>query len=136
MIRRPPGSTLTDPLFPYPTLFRSRSGDARTGLVGPNAVGLQLQGRERSAEPVREVGGRLALVGQQRVDLVGEVVHGPAGVGYLGGPGDVDPCVHLALPQATGDGAEVLDGADRSTGDAGGEDDADGDDHKERKSVV
>src|SRR3546814_6005532 len=29
-IRRPPGSTLTCPLFPYTTLFRS---DARVGLV-------------------------------------------------------------------------------------------------------
>src|SRR3546814_15396731 len=26
MIRRPPRSTRTDPLFPYPTLFRSGSG--------------------------------------------------------------------------------------------------------------
>src|SRR3546814_17743454 len=27
MIRRPPGSTRPDPLFPYPTLFRSRLGE-------------------------------------------------------------------------------------------------------------
>src|SRR3546814_20676039 len=29
MIRRPPRSTRTDPLFPYTTLFRSRRGPAR-----------------------------------------------------------------------------------------------------------
>src|SRR3546814_2255642 len=29
MIRRPPRSTRTDPLFPYTTLFRSRRGDRR-----------------------------------------------------------------------------------------------------------
>src|SRR3546814_1727101 len=28
MIRRPPGSTRTDPLFPYTTLFRSRRGNS------------------------------------------------------------------------------------------------------------
>src|SRR3546814_10020277 len=35
MIRRPPRSTRTDPLFPYPTLFRS--ADVAAGLVAlPN----------------------------------------------------------------------------------------------------
>src|SRR3546814_11527667 len=35
MIRRPPRSTRTDTLFPYTTLFRSRSGDAHrvTGIA-------------------------------------------------------------------------------------------------------
>src|SRR3546814_12926999 len=32
MIRRPPGSTRTDTLFPYTRLFRSRPGFARTGF--------------------------------------------------------------------------------------------------------
>src|SRR3546814_12091542 len=31
MVRRPPGSTRTDTLFPYPTLFRSRAGWRRRG---------------------------------------------------------------------------------------------------------
>src|SRR3546814_19332974 len=35
MIRPPPGSTLTDTLFPYPTLFRS---DLRHGLADVGAV--------------------------------------------------------------------------------------------------
>src|SRR3546814_9975449 len=34
MIRRPPRSTLTDTLFPYTTLFRSRR-DHRFGLLAP-----------------------------------------------------------------------------------------------------
>src|SRR3546814_12610853 len=34
MIRRPPRSTRTDTLFPYTTLFRSPSSDARRGRSG------------------------------------------------------------------------------------------------------
>src|SRR3546814_10135220 len=34
MIRRPPRSTRTDPLFPYTTLFRSRTGDHVLHIVG------------------------------------------------------------------------------------------------------
>src|SRR3546814_16238405 len=34
MIRRPPRSTLTDTLFPYTTLFRSRQVDLRVGPAG------------------------------------------------------------------------------------------------------
>src|SRR3546814_3096938 len=37
MIRRPPISTRTDTLFPYPTLFRSRRGGA--GLVPKSRLG-------------------------------------------------------------------------------------------------
>src|SRR3546814_15321752 len=35
MIRRPPRSTRTDPLFPYPTLFRSLPPPAPGGRIGP-----------------------------------------------------------------------------------------------------
>src|SRR3546814_7544081 len=44
MIRRPPRSTRTDPLFPYPTLFRSRralaeaAADPRPSLVACNTT--------------------------------------------------------------------------------------------------
>src|SRR3546814_11085223 len=39
MTRRHPGSTRTDPLFPYTTLFRSgRATCSRTGLAGAAAV--------------------------------------------------------------------------------------------------
>src|SRR3546814_3614494 len=44
MIRRPPRSTRTDPLFPYPTLFRSpfrQSGNLRLALALPlNIFGI------------------------------------------------------------------------------------------------
>src|SRR3546814_12766986 len=38
MIRRPPGSTLTDPLFPYTTLIRSR-WDLDTSIPGLAGTG-------------------------------------------------------------------------------------------------
>src|SRR3546814_15081558 len=41
MIRRPPRSTRTDTLFPYPTLFRSASG---TGVAGPGVPGQEKRG--------------------------------------------------------------------------------------------
>src|SRR3546814_9736427 len=37
MIRRPPGSTRTDTLFPYTTLFRSDPGACRPRAAGPPA---------------------------------------------------------------------------------------------------
>src|SRR3546814_5535340 len=43
MIRRPPGSTRTDTLFPYTTLFRSRGPHLL--VLGENGGGLVLQGR-------------------------------------------------------------------------------------------
>src|SRR3546814_1070412 len=46
MIRRPPRSTLTDTLFPYTTLFRSRAG--RSGSV-PRQRGQLLRHRRRVA---------------------------------------------------------------------------------------
>src|SRR3546814_3106031 len=42
MVRRPPRSTRTDPLFPYTTLFRSAAQGAGLGRavgVGPHAAG-------------------------------------------------------------------------------------------------
>src|SRR3546814_8630778 len=41
MIRRPPRSTLTDTLFPYTTLFRSRAKKASPLLSGPCGVRRQ-----------------------------------------------------------------------------------------------
>src|SRR3546814_7393414 len=40
MKRRPPGSTRTDTLFPYTTLFRSALGDALMGKEMADALGL------------------------------------------------------------------------------------------------
>src|SRR3546814_2884039 len=46
MIRRPPRSTLTDTLFPYPTLFRSEMGDLAEGVdAGIGASGALHQHR-------------------------------------------------------------------------------------------
>src|SRR3546814_3476364 len=39
MIRRPPGSTRTDTLFPYTTLFRSLQHDQRSGGLVPEQGG-------------------------------------------------------------------------------------------------
>src|SRR3546814_16389374 len=42
MIRHPPRSTLTDPLFPYPTLFRSRQVKRRKPHGGhPVGAGIE-----------------------------------------------------------------------------------------------
>src|SRR3546814_19644981 len=44
MIRRPPRSTRTDTLFPYPTLFRSDLVDQASALVGSRlSAGLDRQ---------------------------------------------------------------------------------------------
>src|SRR3546814_12380272 len=48
MIRRPPGATRTDTLFPYTTLFRSRR-EAGTAAKGPRQGGRGDAGRVRPA---------------------------------------------------------------------------------------
>src|SRR3546814_20887286 len=53
MIRRPPRSTRTDTLFPYPTLFRSR-------LRGAPSQGFRL-GRGRNNRDCRHAGKRLVM---------------------------------------------------------------------------
>src|SRR3546814_19659695 len=62
MIRRPPRSTLTDTLFPYTTLFRSRARafeqdaldhDAGVhGEIGPRLRGIEVAHRGRAARAV------------------------------------------------------------------------------------
>src|SRR3546814_12058490 len=47
MIRRPPRSTRTDPLFPYPTLFRSGSVGAQVRLLAGKLAGHRLVGFAR-----------------------------------------------------------------------------------------
>src|SRR3546814_14672586 len=46
MIRRPPGSTRTDTLFPYTTLFRSRAGEGFGHQSIAFAAGLPVGGDE------------------------------------------------------------------------------------------
>src|SRR3546814_3892415 len=66
MLRRPPGSTRTDTLFPYTTLFRSRDCDAvmRAATRAPDDLDflvqplrIRLQQRRREFERLLRVGG-------------------------------------------------------------------------------
>src|SRR3546814_2191950 len=78
MIRRPPRSTRTDPLFPYPTLFRS----ARKGEAG--IVTADLAERQPVRDRGRRGGGR---------DRGVDIKHRPAA-------GRNDPRVGLGRPHA------------------------------------
>src|SRR3546814_5878581 len=53
MIRRPPRSTRTDTLLPYPTLFRSISGGVRFSLLKQPESATQRRGHSRQALPAR-----------------------------------------------------------------------------------
>src|SRR3546814_4807957 len=73
MIRRPPRSTRTDTLFPYPTLFRSQRRPRSPDLTGSVGAGL----------------GVVEELLEDAVELGGERAHGaaghPAGLGLGGG---------------------------------------------------
>src|SRR3546814_4618224 len=61
MIRRPPRSTRTDPLFPYTTLFRSVPvGLARLKALDPASLPL-VEGGPRYGVPVNGIGKFLAI---------------------------------------------------------------------------
>src|SRR3546814_18817661 len=53
MIRRPPRSTRTDTLFPYTTLFRSRSNSRGVGGDGLREIGVERRRREAHERPGR-----------------------------------------------------------------------------------
>src|SRR3546814_15864110 len=105
MIRRPPGSTRTDTLFPDSTLFRSLLVDARQAVravvtLDRHRQGIALDRVDRHAEADRA--GDPGAVGAERqhigvgVDpaLVGEDAGDPVAFGlqppYLGRPAEVD----------------------------------------------
>src|SRR3546814_139462 len=76
MIRRPPRSTRTDPLFPYPTLFRSRgaaAGDARAGIGEKQGLLRQPVG---VLEPDLDVDEMVRLAGERRAveEIIGGVL--------------------------------------------------------------
>src|SRR3546814_16206932 len=102
MIRRPPGATRTDPLFPYTSLFRSLRDPCLVGetlcqldalisgapaLFGgeqPREVALRIAGVERlhDAEHLR----RIVAIGEQFADRIerGPPVTPPGGAGKGG----------------------------------------------------
>src|SRR3546814_14492823 len=70
MIRRPPRSTRTDPLFPYTTLFRSH------GVVAANMVAMLVGVEDAGDVPAARLGPLEAEIGLDRIDC-----HGLAGFG-------------------------------------------------------
>src|SRR3546814_6613468 len=79
MIRRPPRSTRTDTLFPYPTLFRSHDiGELLRVQQSPDGLDAELEGaRRRHRLLVQRTGGDLQVVRPQRLDhLAGGQVPG------------------------------------------------------------
>src|SRR3546814_6560384 len=49
MIRRPPRSTRTDTLFPYPTLFRSSAANRHSAVNKPTAFAMHANARRASS---------------------------------------------------------------------------------------
>src|SRR3546814_14195516 len=86
MIRRPPRSTRTDTLFPYPTLFRSIARDPRWGRIVEGAGEDPYLGSAMAAAQVRGFQG--AYIGSP-----GRIMAGPkhfAGYGAALGGRDYD----------------------------------------------
>src|SRR3546814_139465 len=87
MIRRPPRSTRTDPLFPYPTLFRSRgaaAGDARAGIGEKQGLLRQPVG---VLEPDLDVDEMVRLAGERRAveEIIGGVLRHAVDDGRVAG---------------------------------------------------
>src|SRR3546814_4359027 len=97
MVRRPPRSTRTDTLFPYTTLFRSRSrGDAGLGPVDQVEDGL---GPGRTGG--RQVERGLAVQQRMRADEEG---FDPPPVAVIGAADGVEHPRHVVEPFAMGPG--------------------------------
>src|SRR3546814_15548641 len=76
MLRRPPGSTLTDPLFPYPTLFRSYQWLFKNAppldhvsIVHGDCRGGNFLFDEQTAQITGWLDWELALLGDRHQDL-------------------------------------------------------------------
>src|SRR3546814_2999669 len=76
MVRRPPGSTRPDTLFPYTTLFRSQHAGAVRGVDVPRAAAAAFADRLRAVapglrvEPARVRLPQLRGIEQNRADTV------------------------------------------------------------------
>src|SRR3546814_1968464 len=69
MIRRPPGSTRTDPLFPYPTLFRAAREPERFDCEDPRRLRQRLDDEDAGHDrPAGEMPREEALVDRHRLD--------------------------------------------------------------------
>src|SRR3546814_12159287 len=72
MIRRPPGSTRTDTLFPYTTLFRSAFAEQAFELVRPDQ-GVRSRARKRCDQRLRQEIVALFLQRQQSGQVFGKL---------------------------------------------------------------
>src|SRR3546814_11345903 len=91
MITRPTRATLTDTLFPYPTLFRSLDRDVEHRLRQQSALGDDLiggdgllLGAECRVQDIR-VGRRVSGMGGLLRAAAGEQQHGTGGQGGVAG---------------------------------------------------
>src|SRR3546814_11608403 len=75
MIRRPPRSTRTDPLFPYTTLFRSHSRHCRCGARGGRGAACRCGavGGQAAAARCRHGGGVGAQAGRRSEEHTSEL---------------------------------------------------------------
>src|SRR3546814_15998803 len=76
MIRRPPKSTVTDTLFPDPTLFRSPSSLLGSGLGSPHSCALRAAGSPALRNPASvhdAAGGRRPGVGRSALFQHGDL---------------------------------------------------------------
>src|SRR3546814_4794685 len=83
MIRRPPRSTRTDTLFPYPTLFRSPIG--RVEVARPRDQYIRKQVARRPVPRARRVGQadisrKFAVFRRRPVPAIAEVDRGDEGI--------------------------------------------------------
>src|SRR3546814_844243 len=86
MSPRPPGSTLTDTLFPYTTLFRSLD-PARIGRAGD--LSCDRCGQVRPLRRLLPVSGREACFDEESVGIVGQCLNGAAVRGCIAHVSDI-----------------------------------------------
>src|SRR3546814_8929187 len=86
MIRRPPGSTRTDTLFPYTTLFRSRADLLALRRIDTPDIVVAIEAGPGHPRPHGHLGPELQLVAN-----IAEIPPQPTAAGEPFGPGPVLP---------------------------------------------